>query len=60
MSGWSTRDRVPVAPSFLTLAEPEDRLISVNSFSKAWSMTGWRVGWIVAPEALMPEFRQGG
>ena len=45
-----------VAPSFLRLAEPTDRLISVNSFSKAWSMTGWRVGWIVAPEALMPEF----
>jgi aspartate/methionine/tyrosine aminotransferase len=45
-----------VAPSFLRLAEPEDRLISVNSFSKAWSMTGWRVGWIVAPEALMAEF----
>ena len=45
-----------VAPSFLRLAEPEDRLISVNSFSKAWSMTGWRVGWIVAPEALMPDF----
>lgn len=45
-----------VAPSFLRLAEPEDRLMSINSFSKAWSMTGWRVGWIVAPEALMPEF----
>lgn len=45
-----------VAPSFLTLAEPADRVISVNSFSKAWSMTGWRVGWVVAPEALMPDF----
>lgn len=45
-----------VAPSFLRLAEPEDRLMSINSFSKAWSMTGWRIGWIVAPEALMLEF----
>jgi aspartate aminotransferase len=45
-----------VAPSFLRLAEPEDRLMSINSFSKAWSMTGWRVGWIVAPEALMDAF----
>ncbi|MEM1006019.1 MAG: pyridoxal phosphate-dependent aminotransferase [Pseudomonadota bacterium] len=40
------------APSFLEIAEPEDLLISVNSFSKAWSMTGWRLGWIVAPVAL--------
>lgn len=45
-----------VAPSFLRLAGPDDRVMSINSFSKAWSMTGWRVGWIVAPEALMPEF----
>lgn len=40
------------APYFLEIAEPEDLLISVNSFSKAWSMTGWRLGWIVAPVAL--------
>jgi aspartate/methionine/tyrosine aminotransferase len=40
------------APSFLPLADPHDRLISTNSFSKAWLMTGWRLGWIVAPPAL--------
>ena len=34
------------APSFLDVAGPEDRLIFVNSFSKNWSMTGWRVGWL--------------
>jgi aspartate/methionine/tyrosine aminotransferase len=43
------------APSFLDLATPEDRVISTNSFSKSWLMTGWRLGWIVAPEALMPD-----
>lgn len=43
------------APSFLELAEPEDRLISANSFSKAWLMTGWRLGWLVAPEALQAD-----
>ncbi len=43
------------APSFLTLAEEGDRLIVINSFSKAWSMTGWRVGWMVAPSAIMPD-----
>jgi aspartate/methionine/tyrosine aminotransferase len=43
------------APSFLDLATPDDRLVSTNSFSKAWLMTGWRLGWIVAPPALMPD-----
>jgi len=43
----------PSAPSFLQLAEPEDRVIGVNSFSKAWRMTGWRLGWTVVPPALM-------
>ena len=41
-----------VAPSFQQLADEEDRLISINSFSKAWSMTGWRLGWITAPAFL--------
>lgn len=44
------------APSFLEVADPEDRLVSVNSFSKAWAMTGWRLGWMVAPAALEPTF----
>jgi len=43
------------SPSFLDLATPDDRIVSTNSFSKAWSMTGWRLGWIVAPAALMPD-----
>jgi aspartate aminotransferase len=41
------------APSFLQLAEPDDRVISTNSFSKAWRMTGWRMGWMVLPPALL-------
>jgi aspartate aminotransferase len=44
------------APSFLEQAEPDDRVIVVNSFSKTWSMTGWRLGWITAPAALGPAF----
>ncbi len=40
------------APSFLPLISAEDRVISVNSFSKAWLMTGWRLGWIVAPRSI--------
>lgn len=40
------------APSFLGVAAPDDRLIVINSFSKSWSMTGWRLGWLVLPESL--------
>jgi aspartate aminotransferase len=38
-----------VAPSILQIADPEDRVMSVNSFSKAWAMTGWRIGWLTHP-----------
>ncbi|MEM9224320.1 MAG: pyridoxal phosphate-dependent aminotransferase [Pseudomonadota bacterium] len=40
------------APSIVPLAEPEDRVLTVNSFSKAWAMTGWRIGWLVHPPSL--------
>ena len=43
------------APSFLDIAVPEDRLVSANSFSKSWLMTGWRLGWVVAPPAMMAD-----
>lgn len=43
------------APSFLPHYQEGDRIISVNSFSKAWSMTGWRIGWMVMPERLIPD-----
>jgi aspartate aminotransferase len=42
------------APSFLAQADPEDRLIAVNSFSKNWAMTGWRLGWMTMPPDLLP------
>ncbi|MBX2867824.1 MAG: pyridoxal phosphate-dependent aminotransferase [Acidiferrobacterales bacterium] len=42
------------APSPLDFALPDDRVISINSFSKAWSMTGWRLGWVAAPKATYP------
>ena len=32
----------------------DDQLISINSFSKYFNMTGWRLGWMVVPEALVP------
>ncbi|HNK07134.1 MAG TPA: pyridoxal phosphate-dependent aminotransferase [Giesbergeria sp.] len=32
----------------------DDDIISINSFSKYFNMTGWRLGWMVVPEALVP------
>ncbi len=43
-------DGRPAAPSLLDIADPADRVIVCNSFSKAWMMTGWRLGWLVVPE----------
>jgi aspartate/methionine/tyrosine aminotransferase len=40
------------APSFMDIMEAEDRIIFANSFSKNWCMTGWRVGWMVAPAEI--------
>lgn len=40
------------APSFLDIASSEDRLVVVGSFSKAFLMTGWRLGWLVLPPVL--------
>ena len=41
------------APSFLPLAGEDERVISTNTFSKAWRMTGWRMGWMVLPRSLV-------
>ncbi len=41
------------APSFLDLTTPDDRVIVIHSFSKSFLMTGWRLGWMVLPPALL-------
>jgi aspartate/methionine/tyrosine aminotransferase len=46
----------PVAPSFLEQARPDDPLLVLNSFSKPWAMTGWRVGWLTHPAGLGEQF----
>ena len=40
------------APSFLDIADTDDRLVVAHSFSKSFLMTGWRLGWLVVPPAL--------
>lgn len=42
----------PVAPSFHEVMTEDDRIIFVNTFSKNWAMTGWRIGWIEVPPSL--------
>jgi len=44
-----------VAPSFLDIAGDDDRVLSANTFSKSWLMTGWRLGWLVVPASLAPD-----
>ena len=43
------------APSFLDISAADDRLVVVNSFSKSFLMTGWRLGWLVMPPAMTPQ-----
>ncbi|SCZ04958.1 pyridoxal phosphate-dependent aminotransferase [Microvirga guangxiensis] len=40
------------APSFRDVMEPEDRILFIQTFSKNWAMTGWRLGWLEAPTEL--------
>lgn len=45
-------DDAVAAPSFLEVAEANDAVFVVQSFSKTWSMTGWRLGWLVHPVGM--------
>ncbi|MCS4609168.1 aminotransferase class I/II-fold pyridoxal phosphate-dependent enzyme, partial [Enterobacter kobei] len=40
------------SPSMLEVASSRDRLVVVDGVAKAYAMTGWRIGWAVAPHAL--------
>lgn len=43
------------APGVLAQVDAEERFISANTFSKAWSMTGWRLGWLIAPRRFVTQ-----
>lgn len=38
--------------SFAAIADDEDPVFTINGFSKAWAMTGWRAGWLVHPKRV--------
>jgi len=44
------------APGLLGQIESDERFISANTFSKSWTMTGWRLGWLIAPAAFIRDF----
>jgi aspartate aminotransferase len=48
----------PYAPSMLEFATADDPVFVINSFSKAWAMTGWRMGWLVYPRAMLDTFEK--
>ncbi len=49
-------DGSPYAPGVLGQVEPDERFISANTFSKTWTMTGFRLGWLVAPRGFIANF----
>ena len=42
-----------VAPSILRLCSRQDAVVVIQSFSKAWCMTGWRLGWLAGRRDLI-------
>jgi aspartate/methionine/tyrosine aminotransferase len=50
--------RGEAAPSLLRLCTRDDPVIVVQSFSKTYCMTGWRVGWLVGPRAVGEKLAQ--
>lgn len=41
------------APTFADKITDDDKVILINSFSKSWAMTGWRLGWLTVPKSLI-------
>jgi len=55
--GTMVYDGSPHAPSFLQIADENDAVFVINSFSKPWAMTGWRIGWLTHPANLAETMR---
>ena len=48
----------PVAPSILRMCDRNDAVIVIQSFSKTYCMTGWRLGWVVSRQDLVDRAAQ--
>jgi len=51
-------DEIVYSGSFASFWGRTDRVVIVNSFSKTLAMTGWRIGFLVAPRALAPDLNK--
>ena len=49
------RGETAQATGLLGEVDANDRFISANTFSKTWTMTGWRLGWLVAPPGFIAQ-----
>ncbi|MDQ6986300.1 MAG: aminotransferase class I/II-fold pyridoxal phosphate-dependent enzyme [Mariprofundaceae bacterium] len=56
--GLSYGEKPPCALQFSDNGGDCGHTIIVNSFSKRWAMTGWRVGWLIVPENLIDAARR--
>ena len=48
------------AASFMDIMDEEDKILFVNTFSKNWAMTGWRIGWLRTPPVARAHVREPG
>ncbi len=48
----------PRAASILDICTQDDRVLVVGSFSKAWAMTGFRIGWLIVPQGVRDSFTE--
>ena len=56
--GEAFSERACVAPSILRKCTREDAVVAIQSFSKAWCMTGWRLGWLAGRKDLIARASQ--
>ena len=54
----ATADEETMGPAHRSALAISDDVIVVNSFSKYFNMTGWRLGWVVVPRSLVPTFEK--
>ncbi|MHA1370236.1 MAG: pyridoxal phosphate-dependent aminotransferase [Promethearchaeota archaeon] len=47
-----------IAPSISEIPEMKDNSIIIDGFSKFWAMTGWRVGYMIAPSQILLEMNK--
>ncbi len=62
LGGWPIVDEIYLGLTYdgeaVSALEHSDQVFVVNSFSKYFGMTGWRIGWLVAPRDCIPQLER--